>query len=182
METNTWALDTTHSGISFSIRHMVVAKVRGRFGSWTGSVKLDEQDLTRSQLDVQIDASSIDTGNAQRDTHLRSADFLDVEQFPNLRFQSTRLESAGAERFRVIGNLTIHGVSREVTLDVERGGQGKDPWGNQRIGFAATTSILRSDFGLTWNQALETGGLLVADRVDIELDVQVVQSAARKSA
>ena len=182
METNTWTLDTTHSGISFSIRHMVVAKVRGRFGSWTGSVKLDEQDLTRSELDVQIDASSIDTGNAQRDTHLRSADFLDVEQFPTLRFQSTRLENAGGERFAVIGNLTIHGVTREVTLDVERGGQGKDPWGNQRIGFAATTSILRSDFGLTWNQALETGGLLVADRVDIELDVQAVQSAARKSA
>jgi polyisoprenoid-binding protein YceI len=182
METNTWTLDTTHSGISFSIRHMVVAKVRGRFGSWTGSVKLDEQDLTRSELDVQIDASSIDTGNAQRDTHLRSADFLDVEQFPALRFQSTRLENVGGERFRLIGNLTIHGVTREVTLDVERGGQGKDPWGNQRIGFAATTSILRSDFGLTWNQALETGGLLVADRVDIELDVQAVQSAARKSA
>ena len=182
METNTWTLDTAHSGIAFSVRHMVVAKVRGRFGSWTGSVKLDEQDLTRSELDVQIDASSIDTGNEQRDTHLRSADFLDVEQFPNLRFQSTRVENAGAERFRVLGKLTIHGVTREVTLEVERGGTGKDPWGNQRVGFAATTSILRSDFGLTWNQALETGGLLVADRVDIELDVQAVQSAARKSA
>jgi polyisoprenoid-binding protein YceI len=161
---------------------MVVAKVRGRFGSWTGSVKLDEQDLTRSELDVQIDASSIDTGNEQRDTHLRSADFLDVERFPNLRFQSTRVENAGAERFRVLGKLTIHGVTREVTLEVERGGQGKDPWGNQRVGFSASTSILRSDFGLTWNQALETGGVLVADRVDIELDVQAVQSAARKSA
>ena len=182
METTTWTLDTAHSGIAFSVRHMVVAKVRGRFGSWTGSVQLDEQDLTRSQVDVQIDASSIDTGNEQRDTHLRSADFLDVEQFPNLRFQSTRVENAGAERFRVLGKLTIHGVTREVTLEVERGGTGKDPWGNQRVGFAATTSILRSDFGLTWNQALETGGLLVADRVDIELDVQAVQSAARKSA
>jgi len=182
METNTWTLDTAHSGIGFAIRHMVVAKVRGRFGGWTGTLKLDEQDLTRSQVDVQIDASSIDTGNAQRDTHLRSADFLDVEQFPTLRFQSTRVENAGAERFRVVGNLTIHGVTREVALEVERGGTGKDPWGNQRVGFAATTSILRSDFGLTWNQALETGGLLVADRVDIELDVQAVQSAARKSA
>jgi polyisoprenoid-binding protein YceI len=182
METNTWTLDTAHSGIGFSIRHMVVAKVRGRFDSWTGTVQLDAQDLTRSAVDVQIDASSIDTGNAQRDTHLRSADFLDAEQFPTLRFQSTRVENAGTERFRVLGNLTLHGVTREVTLDVERGGQGKDPWGNQRVGFAATTSILRSDFGLTWNQALETGGLLVADRVDIELDVQAVQSAARKSA
>jgi polyisoprenoid-binding protein YceI len=182
METNTWTLDTAHSGIGFAIRHMVVAKVRGRFGGWTGTVKLDEQDLTRSAVDVQIEAGSIDTGNAQRDTHLRSADFLDVEQFPTLRFQSTRIENAGAERFRVVGKLTIHGVTREVELAVERGGQGKDPWGNQRVGFAATTSILRSDFGLTWNQALETGGLLVADRVDIELDVQAVQSAARKSA
>jgi polyisoprenoid-binding protein YceI len=182
METNTWTLDTAHSGIAFSVRHMVVAKVRGRFGSWTGSVKLDDQDLTRSELDVQIDASSIDTGNEQRDTHLRSADFLDVEQFPHLRFQSTRVENAGGERFRVLGKLTIHGVTRDITLEVERGGQGKDPWGNQRVGFAATTSILRSDFGLTWNQALETGGVLVADRVDIELDVQAVQSAARKSA
>ena len=182
METNTWTLDTAHSGIGFAIRHMVVAKVRGRFGGWTGTVKLDEQDLTRSEVDVQIDANSIDTGNAQRDTHLRSADFLDVEQFPTLRFQSTRVENAGAERFRVVGKLTLHGVTREVALDVERGGQGKDPWGNQRAGFAATTSILRRDFGLTWNQALETGGLLVADRVDIELDVQAVQSAARKSA
>jgi polyisoprenoid-binding protein YceI len=170
MNTNTWTLDTTHSGIAFSVRHMVVAKVRGRFASWSGTVELDEADIARSRVDVQIDASSIDTGNAQRDEHLRSGDFFDVQQFPSLRFSSRRVEAVSDERLR------------EVTLDVERGGQAKDPWGNRRAGFAATTSILRSDFGLSWNQALETGGLLVADRIDIELDIQAVQSAARKSA
>jgi polyisoprenoid-binding protein YceI len=182
MNTNVWALDTAHSGISFSVRHMVVAKVRGRFGTWTGNVELDEADLTRSRVEVEIDAGSIDTGVAQRDQHLRSKDFLDVEQFPTLRFRSKRIENVRGDRLDVIGELTLHGVTREVTLAVERGGQAKDPWGNQRTGFSATTSILRSDFGLTWNQALETGGVLVADRIDIELDVQAVQSAARKTA
>jgi len=182
MNTNVWALDTAHSGISFSVRHMVVAKVRGRFATWTGTVELDEADPTRSRVEVQIDAGSIDTGVEQRDQHLRSKDFLDVEQFPTLRFQSKRIENVRGDRLDVIGELTLHGVTREVTLAVERGGQAKDPWGNQRAGFSATTSILRSDFGLTWNQALETGGVLVADRIDIELDVQAVQSAARKTA
>ncbi|HEU4580277.1 MAG TPA: YceI family protein [Polyangiaceae bacterium] len=182
MNTNTWALDTAHSGISFSVRHMVVAKVRGRFATWTGSVELDESDLSRSRVEVEIDASSIDTGVAQRDQHLRSADFLDVEQFPTLRFQSKRIENVRGDRFDVIGELTLHGQTREVTLAVERGGQAKDPWGNQRVGFSARASILRSEFGLTWNQALETGGVLVADRIEIELDVQAVQNAARKTA
>jgi polyisoprenoid-binding protein YceI len=182
MNTNTWALDAAHSGIAFSVRHMVVAKVRGRFAAWSGSVELDESDLARSRVEVEIDASSIDTGVEQRDQHLRSADFLDVEQFPTLRFQSKRIENVRGDRFDVIGDLTLHGQTREVTLAVERGGQAKDPWGNQRAGFSATTSILRSDFGLTWNQALETGGVLVADRIDIELDLQAVQSAARKTA
>jgi polyisoprenoid-binding protein YceI len=182
MNTNGWALDTAHSGIAFSVRHMVVAKVRGRFASWSGNVEIDEADLARSRVEVEIDASSIDTGVAQRDQHLRSKDFLDVEQFPTLRFQSKRIENVRGDRLDVIGDLTLHGVTREVTLAVERGGQAKDPWGNRRAGFSATTSILRSDFGLTWNQALETGGVLVADRIDIELDVQAVQNAARKTA
>jgi polyisoprenoid-binding protein YceI len=182
MNTNGWTLDTAHSGIAFSVRHMVVAKVRGRFASWSGTVELDEADLARSHVAVEIDARSIDTGNAQRDEHLRSADFLDVEQFPTLRFESRRIENVAADRFHVVGDLTLHGVTREVTLTVERGGQAKDPWGNRRAGFAASASILRSDFGLVWNQALETGGVLVADRIEIELDVQAVQSAARKSA
>jgi polyisoprenoid-binding protein YceI len=182
MNTNNWTLDTAHSGISFSVRHMVVAKVRGRFAQWSGSLELDEADITRSRVEVEIDAKSIDTGVAQRDEHLRSADFLDVQQFPSLRFVSQRVEKNGDEQLRVTGQLTVRGVAREVTLDVERGGSAKDPWGNQRAGFAAKLSILRSDFGLTWNQALETGGVLVGDRIDIELDVQAVQAAARKTA
>jgi polyisoprenoid-binding protein YceI len=182
MNTNGWALDTAHSGIAFSVRHMVVAKVRGRFAGWSGSVELDEADLTRSRVAVEIDARSIDTGNAQRDEHLRSADFLDAEQFPTLRFESRKIENVAPDSFRVVGDLTLHGVTRAVTLAVERGGQAKDPWGNRRAGFSASASILRSDFGLVWNQALETGGVLVADRIDIELDVQAVQAAARKSA
>ena len=182
MNTNGWTLDTAHSGITFSVRHMVVAKVRGRFAAWTGTVEIDEADPGRSRVEVEIDASSIDTGLAQRDQHLRSADFLDVEQFPTLRFQSKRIENVRGDRFDVIGELTLHGVTRELTLAVERGGQAKDPWGNQRAGFSATAAILRSDFGLTWNQALETGGVLVADRIEIELDVQAVQTAARKTA
>jgi polyisoprenoid-binding protein YceI len=161
---------------------MVIAKVRGRFASWSGNLDLNEADLARSKLDVEIDARSIDTGNAQRDEHLRSADFFDVEQFPTLRFVSRSIENVAPDRFHVLGDLTLHGVTREVVLNVERGGEAQDPWGNRRTGFAATTSVQRSDFGLVYNQALETGGVLVGDRVDIELDVQAVQSAARKTA
>ncbi|MEO8183767.1 MAG: YceI family protein [Deltaproteobacteria bacterium] len=182
MNTNGWTLDTAHSGIAFSVRHMVVAKVRGRFASWSGNVELNEDDLARSKVEVEIDSRSLDTGNAQRDEHLRSADFFAVEQFPTLRFVSRSIENVAADRFRVLGDLTLRGVTREVVLNVERGGEAKDPWGNRRAGFAATASIQRSDFGLVYNQALETGGVLVGDRVDIELDVQAVQSAARKTA
>jgi len=161
---------------------MVVAKVRGRFASWNGTLELDEADLAGSKLDVEMDARSIDTGNAQRDEHLRSADFFDVEQFPTLRFVSRSIENVAGDRFLVLGDLTLHGVTRQIVLNVERGGEAKDPWGNRRAGFAATASVQRSDFGLVYNQALETGGVLVGDRVDIELDVQAVQSAARKTA
>lgn len=182
MNTNNWTLDTAHSSIGFSVRHMVVAKVRGRFTQWTGTLQLDEADVSRSRVEVEIDASSIDTNNTQRDEHLRSSDFLDVQQFPTLSFVSKRVEAVDEERLRVTGDLTLHGVQREVTLDVERGGNARDPWGNQRAGFAAKLSLLRSDYGLTWNQALEAGGFLVGDRIDIELDVQAVQAAARKTA
>ena len=182
MDAKTWNIDTTHSGIDFSVRHMVFAKVRGRFTSWTGSVRLTPQDLTRSNVEVEIDASSIDTGVADRDNHLRSKDFLDVERFPKLRFESTRVERIDAQRYRVAGRLTIRDVTRDVTLDVEYNGQAKDPWGNQRVAFSATTSLDRSDFGLEWNQLLETGGLLVGERIDIELDVQAVEAADSRAA
>jgi len=180
--TNSWNLDTVHSGINFSVRHMVVSKVRGRFAKFTGNVALDESDLTRSTVEATIDASSIDTGTAQRDEHLRSADFFDVEHFPQIRFRSTQIEKLGTERYRLTGELTIRDVSREIALDVEYGGRGKDPWGNERVGFTAKASLDRKDFGLKWNQALETGGVLVSDRVELELEVQAVKAAAAQAA
>jgi polyisoprenoid-binding protein YceI len=181
-KTTDWNIDPTHSGIHFSIRHMVVTKVRGRFGRFSGALRLDETDLTRSSVEVDIDAASIDTGTAQRDEHLRSADFFDVEKFPQLRFRSQRIEKLGEDRYRAIGELTIRDVTREVALEVEYGGRGKDPWGNQRVGFVARTAVDRKDFGLRWNQALEAGGFLVGDRVDIELEVQAVRAEALQSA
>jgi polyisoprenoid-binding protein YceI len=182
MTTNKWNIDGAHSGINFSVRHMVVSKVRGRFGKFGGTLDLDGADLTRSTIDVTIDASSIDTGTAQRDDHLRSADFFDAERFPELRFRSKRIEQAGRDHYRVLGDLTIRDITRELMLDVEYGGQAKDPWGNERAGFLAKASIDRKDFGLTWNQVLEAGGLLVGDRVDIELEVQAVKAAAAQAA
>jgi len=182
MTTSSWNLDTVHSGINFTVRHMVVSKVRGRFARFSGTVALDESDLTRSSVEATIDAASIDTGTAQRDDHLRSADFLDVERFPEIRFLSTRIEKVSGDRYRLTGELTIHGVTRSVALEAEYGGRGKDPWGNERVGFTAKGAIDRKDFGLVWNQALETGGVLVSDRVDLELEVQAVRAAATKAA
>jgi len=181
MTQTTWNIDPTHSTVGFSIRHMVFSKVRGRFLKLTGAVQLDD-DIEKSWVEVTIDAASIDTGTPQRDNHLRSADFFDVERFPELRFRSTRVEDVGAGRLRVIGDLTIRDTTREIALDAEPAGRGMDPWGNERVGFVAKTSIDRKDFGLKWNQVLEAGGVLVGDRVDIELDVQAVNTAARDAA
>jgi polyisoprenoid-binding protein YceI len=182
MATNNWNIDTVHSGINFSVRHMVVSKVRGRFAKFSGTLDLDDGDLTRSTIEVAIDAASIDTGTPQRDGHLRSPDFLDAERFPVLRFKSARIEKAGGDRYRVVGNLTIRDVAREVVLDVEYGGRAKDPWGNDRVGFIAKTSFDRKEFGLAWNQVLEAGGVLVGDRIDIDLEVQGVRAAAAAAA
>jgi polyisoprenoid-binding protein YceI len=182
MTNSNWNLDAAHSGITFSIRHMVVSKVRGRFAKYNGSIRMDEADLTRSTVSVTIDAASIDTGVADRDTHLRSPDFFDVGKFPELRFASKRVEKVGEGRYRVVGDLTIRDVTREIGLDAEYGGRGKDPWGNERVGFSAKASLDRKEFGLTWNQVLEAGGILVGDRVDIELEVQGVRAAAQSAA
>lgn len=182
MENATWNIDTTHSAIGFSVRHMVVAKVRGRFASWTSKVQLDPADLTRSSVEVEIDANSIDTGVVDRDNHLRSADFFDVANFPTLRFTSTKVEKVSGDRYRLHGDITIRDITKPVTLEVEYGGQGKDPWGNQRVAFSATTSVSRGEFGLKWNQALEAGGVLVGDKIEIEIEVQAVQVAASQAA
>ena len=177
-----WNIDPVHSGINFSVRHMVVSKVRGRFTKYSGTLAIDDADLTRSTVEATIDAASIDTGTAQRDTHLRSPDFLDVERFPEIRFRSTRIHKLADDRYHLIGNLTVRDVTREVSLDVEYGGQAKDPWGNARIGFIAKATLDRKEFGLLWNQVLEAGGVLVGDRVDIELEVQAVRAAVAKAA
>jgi polyisoprenoid-binding protein YceI len=182
MTTSSWNLDTVHSGINFTVRHMVVSKVRDRFAKFSGNVALDEGDLTRSAVEATIDASSIDTGTAQRDDHLRSADFFDVERFPEIRFRSTRIEKLGGDRYRLTGELTIRDVTRPIALEAEYGGRGKDPWGNERVGFTATGVLDRKDFGLKWNQVLETGGVLVSDRVELELEVQAVRAAASAAA
>jgi len=182
MAQSKWNIDLSHSGANFSVRHMVVSKVRGRFTKFSGLLNLDDDDITRSVVEATIDARSIETGVEQRDAHLRSADFFDVEKYPELRFRSTRIEKLDDNRFRVVGQLTIRDVTREVALDVEGGGRAKDPWGNERTGFVAKTTLDRKDFGLKWNQALEAGGVLVGDRVDIELDVQGVKAAAAQAA
>jgi len=182
MNIGTWNIDGAHSGINFSVRHMVVSKVRGRFAKYTGTLRVDDTDLTRSTIEVKIDAASIDTGVADRDTHLRSPEFFDAEKFPELTFRSKHIERVDDDHLRIVGELTIRDVKHVVALDAEYGGRGKDPWGNERMGFVAKTSIDRKDFGLTWNQVLEAGGVLVGDRIDIELDVQAVRASAEKAA
>jgi polyisoprenoid-binding protein YceI len=180
--TDRWEIDSSHSGIHFSVRHLVIAKVRGQFSRWTGTLLVPDADFGRASLKVAIDAVSIDTGVKDRDVHLRSADFFDVEQYPELTFNSTAVEAAANDRLRVAGQLTIKGVTRDVSLEVEHLGLVKDPWGNERAAFTARTSIDRSDFGLTWNQLLEAGGVAVGDRIDIEIEIEAVRQADTKVA
>ncbi len=178
----TWNVDVAHSGVNFSVRHMVISKVRGRFAKFSGRLELDEKDLTRSTVEIRIDASSIETGVTDRDNHLRSPDFFDAERFPEVTFTSKRVERIEGDRYRVLGDLTIRGTTREVPLEVEAGGTGKDPWGNERVGFSARTQVDRRDFGLVWNKAIETGGVVVGDRVDIEIDLEAVRVAEQRAA
>jgi len=182
MNTERWEIDSSHSGIHFSVRHLVIAKVRGQFRRWTGTVVVPDNDFGRAALDVVIDTASIDTGVADRDTHLRSADFFDVEQFPEITFRSTGVTRTASDRLRLDGDLTIKGVTRTVVLDVEQLGTAKDPWGNERAAFSATTAVDRKEFGLTWNQVLETGGVMVGDRIEIAIDIEAVRQVATKVA
>jgi polyisoprenoid-binding protein YceI len=178
----TYKIDPAHSSAHFVVRHMMVTNVRGGFRSLNGTVVFDPADPAGSSIETVIDAASINTNDDQRDNHLRSADFLDVEKYPTITFKSTRIEQAGDDEWKATGDLTIHGVTRTVVLKVEGPtGEGKDPWGNIRIGASAATKIKRSDFGLTWNAALETGGILVGDDLKIELDVSLVKSEAAKA-
>lgn len=174
---STWNIDPAHSAAEFKVKHMMISNVKGRFAGIHGSLALDDADVTNSRVEALLDAASIDTREPQRDAHLRSADFFDAEKFPTLSFQSTRVARIGDGELAVTGELTIHGVRRSVVFTVEGpSAPAKDPYGNIRLGLAATTKINRKDFGLTWNAALETGGILVGDEVTISLDVQFVKA------
>jgi polyisoprenoid-binding protein YceI len=177
MAATKWNFDFTHSNVDFSVRHLLVSKVRGRFNKWSGTLLIDEDDLGASSVEVQIDAASVDTSEPKRDEHLRSAEFFDVEKFPHLTFKSTGVEKNGDDRLRVAGDLTLHGITRPVVLDVERGGSVRDPWGLQRTGFTVTTSIDRKDFGITFNQALDHGGLALGEKVSISIDIEATSAA-----
>ena len=175
--TTTWTLDPAHSVAEFKVRHMMISNVKGQFTGITGVLTLDESDIASSHVAATIDASTINTREAQRDEHLRSADFFDVEKYPALSFRSEQVKRTGADELAVTGDLTIHGVTRQITFQVEGPtAAGKDPWGNTRLGLSATTKINRKDFGLTWNAALETGGILVGEDVSIALDLEFVKA------
>ena len=171
--TRTWEIDPAHTQVTFAVKHMMFAKVRGHFETVGGTLEFDpDGGVEDASVDVTIDAASINTGQSDRDDHLRSADFLDVEEYPEITFESTSVRDGEGNGFTVVGDLTIHGTTREVALDAELAGRGTDPWGSERIAFSASTEIDRRDFGLTWNQALETGGILVGEKLKISLEVQ----------
>ena len=174
-----WQIDPAHSAAHFSVRHLMISNVRGEFGKVSGHAILDPTDLTKSTVEVSVDTATIDTREPQRDEHLRSADFFDVANYPAITFRSKRIVGAGPERYKVTGDLTIRGVTRDVILDVEGPTPSiKDPWGNVRVGVSATAKINRKDFGLVWNALTEAGGVVVGDEVSITFESELVQKAA----
>lgn len=174
---STWKIDPDHSSAEFSVKHMMVSNVKGEFSNVTGTVKLDEKEPSKSTVVAAIDAATVNTRQAKRDAHLKSPDFFDVAKYPKITFQSTSVKKVDATHFEVLGNLTIHGVTRPVTLQTEVTAPAKDPWGNVRRGIHATTTINREDYGLKWNQALEAGGVLVGDEVPITIDGELLEKA-----
>jgi polyisoprenoid-binding protein YceI len=181
MAAQLWTIDKAHSDIVFTVRHMVISKVRGRFLRWDGTLWLDEQDLSKARVEVIIDAASINTNDEKRDAQLRVADLLGAKSYPHITFNSTRVESKSGGGWRVIGDLTIRGLTRTVTVEVEQGGKARLPWGNQKVAFKGKLTIDREEFGVKWNQALETGGILVGKQVEIALALQAIAPAAQDS-
>ena len=175
--TSAWKLDPVHSVAEFKVKHMMISNVKGQFTGITGALSLDERNIENSRVEATIDASTVNTRDAQRDTHLKSAEFFEVEKFPTLSFRSSSVKRTGDDELAVTGDLTIHGVTRPVVFHVEGPtAPGKDPWGNTRMGLSAVTKINRKDFGLTWNATLETGGILVGEEVTITLDAEFVKA------
>jgi polyisoprenoid-binding protein YceI len=171
-----WSIDTDHSSVGFKVRHMMVSNVKGDFGKFNGVVEIDDKDLTKSKVEVVIDTASINTGVAKRDDHLKSADFFDVARYPTMAFVSSKVVKAGNGALKVYGKLSLHGVARDVVLDVEGPTREfKDPWGNVKRGATATTKINRKDFGLAWNKAIESGGVMVGDEITIALEIELLK-------
>jgi polyisoprenoid-binding protein YceI len=173
-----WDFDHAHSSVDFTVRHLLVSKVRGRFTKWSGALELDEQDPSRSHVEVEIDVASVDTHEPQRDAHLRSGDFFEADRHPRIVFKSKRVEKTSKDRLSVTGDLTIRGTTREVVLDVELGGVvAKDPWGKRRAGFTATATINRKDFGVNFNQVLDQGGLALGEDVAITIEIEATAAS-----
>ena len=175
--TTTWSVDPAHSLVEFAVKHLMISTVKGRFGDVKGTITYNEAQPAQSKVQIEIATGSIDTRAEQRDAHLRSPDFFDVERFPTMKFTSKRIEGDTKGEFKVIGDLTIRDQTREVTLDAEFQGRGKDPWGGDRMGFAAKGKVNRKEFGLNWNQALEAGGWLLGDEIKMSIEVELVKNA-----
>jgi polyisoprenoid-binding protein YceI len=172
-----WAVDATHSSVDFTIRHMMIAKVKGSFHTFEAVIDADPNDLTTANVQFSVDLSSIDTRNADRDGHLQSADFFDVANNPKMTFQSTKIVKTGDGEYDLSGNLTLHGVTHPETFAVTFEGSGKDPWGNEKVGFSGQGNIKRSNYGLTYNAALETGGVLISDDVKVSIEIEALKQA-----
>ena len=173
----TWTIDSAHTNLGFSVTHMMLAKVRGEFEEFEGAIAFDPENPAETKVDLTIDVASLTTRNKDRDAHLRSPDFFDVEQYPAMTFKSKRVEMISDNEAKLVGDLTIKGITREVVLDVNYAGQAQSPWGTVNAGFTAGTTINRTDWGLTWNQALETGGVLVSEQVSINVETELVKQA-----
>src|SRR6185369_7631528 len=173
---STWNIDPEHSNVGFKVRHLMVSNVKGSFEKHSGVLDINDKDITKSKVEVSVDTASINTSVQKRDEHLRSADFFDVAKYPTMTFVSKKVAKAGKDKLKVTGNLTLHGVTKEVVLDVEGPSQdSKDPWGNIRKGATATTKISRKDYGLVWNKALETGGVAVGDEILITMEIEMIR-------
>jgi polyisoprenoid-binding protein YceI len=180
MAAERWNIDPAHSHVEFSVRHLMISTVKGTFKDVAGTVVADESDLSAVSIDVTIPVASIDTRQADRDTHLKSPDFFDAAKYPTITYKGTHIKGDHMSEFQLHGNLSMHGVTKPVALDVTAEGRGKDPWGNERIGYSASGKIDRRDFGLTWNQALETGGVAVGHEVKIHIDLEIVKAVAEQ--
>lgn len=171
-----WAIDPAHSSVDFSVRHMMIANVKGTFNTFNATIEADPKELTTANIDFTVETASVDTRSKDRDAHLVSGDFFDVENYPTMTFRQTSIKKTDDDEYNVTGDLTLRGVTKPETFAVTFEGQGKDPWGNEKVGFSATGSINRSDYGLVWNAGLETGGVLVGDKVKINLTIQAAKA------